>query len=216
MLASQFRSPAKRNAATIQPRIAGIAVPDPLVDGELREEGRRERRRGRREERHDRERRAPPVGLREADEDADAAGGPRPAPVVDLGAARGRSDGFRAGESSRACLLNVAGNARARRARARRSRGRPGSSRAARGAFRARRPAPWSRTTISSASEIVERRCAMMSVVRPFIASRRPSRILRLRRRVHGCGRVVEDRGRADRGGWRGRSRSAGAGRRRA
>ena len=33
----------------------------------------------------------------------------------------------------------------------------------------------------------------MMIVVRPFIASRRPSRISRLGRRVHRGGRVVED-----------------------
>ena len=41
-------------------------------------------------------------------------------------------------------------------------------------ACRARRSAPLSSTTISSASEIVESRCAMMIVVRPRITSRRP------------------------------------------
>ncbi len=65
---------------------------------------------------------------------------------------------------------------------------------------------PPSRTTISSASAIVERRWAMISVVRPLITSRRPAADLRLRRRVDRCGRVVEDEdARVDREGPRDR-----------
>ena len=36
---------------------------------------------------------------------------------------------------------------------------------------------PWSRTTTSSARAIVDRRCAMMIVVRPRMTSRRPVRM---------------------------------------
>ena len=65
-------------------------------------------------------------------------------------------------------------------------------------------------------SEIVDRRWAMISVVRPCIdlAQRDPDP--RLGRRVDGGGRVVENRGLAGRRAARARSRCAGAGRRRA
>ena len=83
-LATQLRTPATRNAATIQPSDGEVVADDPLVDRELREEGRSERRGRRGEERDDREDRRAAVRLREADEDADAPGRPGPAPVVDL------------------------------------------------------------------------------------------------------------------------------------
>ena len=53
--------------------------------------------------------------------------------------------------------------------------------------------APCSSTMISSASAIVERRWAMMNVVRPAIASRSPRLIARLGGRVDRGGGVVED-----------------------
>ena len=65
----------------------------------------------------------------------------------------------------------------ARSGRARRSRGRPRSSRAGRRGLPRAAIRPSSITTISSASAIVERRWAMITVVRSRIASRRPSRI---------------------------------------
>ena len=97
----------------------------------------------------------------------------------------------RAHIAARLWPASTARRTRARAGRARRSPGRRRSLRAARRACRAPR-SPSSRTTISSASAIVDRRCAMISVVRPCIASRSPSGSApRSSRRRTRC--VVED-----------------------
>ena len=82
---------------------------------------------------------------------------------------------------------------RCRAAPSRRSRGRAASSRAARRGCRGRATRPSSSTTISSASAIVERRWAMMNVVRPAITSASAQLDLALGGRVDRRGGVVED-----------------------
>ena len=144
---------------------------DPVVDGELREVGRRER-----DERVARAAcrsrapcgrgRASPAGR------ASRAGG-------GSGATTSRCT-WAPRSSIRcepACQIFMPRPPAAAAGRARGSRGRPGSSRAARPASRGRRSGRRSSTTTSSASAIVESRWAMMIVVRPRIASRSPSRM---------------------------------------
>ena len=70
-----------------------VVGPDPVVEGELREVGRRERRERRCEERDDRKRRAQLVAGREPGEGRDAVRGAPPRPVLDFGSALHREVG---------------------------------------------------------------------------------------------------------------------------
>ena len=111
---------------------------------------------------------------------ADSPRGRAPRPVVDL-ARRARCQVAAGLPDPHATVRRPAGarprrarRSRARAGRARRSRGRRGSSPSSSSCVPRAAIAPASSTTISSASEIVESRCAMMIVVRLRIASRSP------------------------------------------
>ena len=132
---------------------------------------------GRAEQEHDRERGAQPVRPREPVERASAAASSAPTTsrwTFSSGAGR-RACSRAARPSSRHFLLGD--DARARAGRAPRSRGRPRSTPTRSSCVPRAATRPWSSTTISSARAIVERRWAMITVVRPRIASCRPSRI---------------------------------------
>jgi hypothetical protein len=145
------------------------AVVDAVVDHDLGEERRHERNAGERDERDHGEDRPEPIGAGEPEQRPQASARPAPRPVVDP---RATLVGEVAAElpdlhpattcCSRPCSWIS------------RKTGLVSSSSACvpRAVIR-----PWSRTTISSASAIVESRWAMMIVVRPRITSRSPARI---------------------------------------
>ena len=201
----------RRRATTTSTSCVPVVAVDRVVERVLREEGRGERGRGRGQEREDGEegaqavrasssRQSRPSRRRVVLHDQSSTSAPRarvrdppgwwtltPLPPRRRAPRRRRRTAARAG-------------------RGRGSRGRRCSSRAARRACRAPQIRPPSSTTISSASAIVERRWAMISVVRPLITSRRPGADAGLRRRVDRGGGVVEDQdARVDREGARDR-----------
>ena len=126
------------------------------------------------------ERRQPPLRL-------------RPRPVLRPSGPRGADEAADPGCQTRIMRPPARRRARARAGRARRSRGRPRSSPTRSSCVPRAATRPWSRTTISSASAIVERRCAMITVVRSAHRLAQAEPDLRLGRRVDRRGRVVED-----------------------
>ena len=208
-----------RKATTTSTSVATSPWRDAVVDRRAGEQRRRQRggRADDQRERHRATRAA--VGAQQHEQAAQVAPAARPCRA---GGGAARRDGRRravgrssAGLTGRHLALDAA-CASGRPGRAgpsRRSRGTARSARAARRGRRARRTRPWSSTTISSASEIVERRWAMTNVVRPAIASSSASLIsARSRRRPTRSRR--RGSARAGRPAARGRSRGAGAARR--
>ena len=158
-------------------------VADAVVDRAAGQVGRRQRAAGGQHQRDEHERHAPAVGPQQRQQLAELARAP---------ALARRSPA--ASQARHLGLLGLAVEERpARAARARRSRGTARTSSSSSSCVPRAATRPSSSTTISSASEIVDRRWAITNVVRPSITS--PQRLLdpALGGGVHAGGGVVQD-----------------------